>query len=242
MTLEQPRVFIWDEDKIEPMSRMRRSIAEHMVMSRHVSAHCQSVWDCDWSRVVKARETLKGQFEQRGAKLTFTAFLVQAAVEALRKNPMVNASVDGDRIVYRSRINVGIAAAIPEGLIVPVVKRADELSLFGIARAVNDLGDRAKTKRLKPDDVEGGTFTISNPGVFGSLFGIPIINQPQVAILGVGAIKKRVVVGDDDSIRIASMNTMCLTFDHRLVDGATADAFMSTYVAFIEGYEARQGE
>jgi 2-oxoglutarate dehydrogenase E2 component (dihydrolipoamide succinyltransferase) len=235
--VEGPRIFIYDEDRVEPMSRMRRAISDHMVMSRHVSAHAQTAWECDWTRVMKARATLKPQFEQRDAKLTVTAFLVQAAVAGLRAHPIVNTSADGDRVVYRGRINVGVAAAVPEGLIVPVVKRADELSLFGIARAVNDLAERARTKRLKPDDVEGGTFTISNPGVFGSLFGISIINQPQTAILGVGAIKRRVVVGEDDSIRIAHQNVMCLSFDHRVIDGAAADAFMTTFVGFLEKYE-----
>lgn len=235
--IHAPRIHIYDEDRIEPMTRMRRAISEHMVMSRHVSAHAQSIWECDWTVAMAARKRLKPEYKERGANLTVTAILVQAAVVALQKHPIVNASVDGDSVVYRGRINVGVAAAVPEGLIVPVIKRADEMSLLGIARTINDLGERARTKKLKPDDVEGGTFTVSNPGVFGSLFGIPIISQPQVAILGVGAVKNRVVAGDDGSIRVAKMNTMCLSFDHRAVDGADADAFMNTLVSFIQSFD-----
>jgi pyruvate dehydrogenase E2 component (dihydrolipoamide acetyltransferase) len=233
-----PKVHVWDDDHVEALSRMRRSIAQHMVMSRAVSAHAQSVWDCDWTRAMKAYKAMKPKFAERGVRLTVTALLVEAAVHALRAVPIVNSSTDGENVIRRNRINVGVAVAIPDGLIVPVVKHADELSLQGIARAVNDLAERSREKRLKPDDVEGGTFTISNPGVFGSRFGIPIINQPQVGILGVGAVKKRVVVGEDDSIRVASMNTMCLSFDHRVVDGAQADEFMGAFVGFIEKYEA----
>jgi len=217
---------------------MRKSIADHMVMSRRVSAHVQAVWECDWTRVVNVRKSLKPEFVARGVKLTYTAFMVEAAVEALRTFPIVNTSVDEDRIIYRNRINIGVAVALPEGLIVPVIKRADELSLLGIARALNDLSERARDKKLKPEDVEGGTFTITNPGVFGSLFGIPIINQPQVAILGVGAVKRRVIADENDNIRLTDMNTMCLSFDHRVVDGASADQFMHKYVGFIEEYES----
>ena len=235
--IEGPRVHVYDDDRIEPMSRMRKAIADHMVMSRHVSAHAQSIWECDWTKAAATRARLKPEFAEKGVKLTFTAFLVRAAVEGLQKHPMVNAALDGDNVVLRSRINIGVAAAIPEGLIVPVVKGADELSLLGIARSINDLADRSRNKQLKPADVEGGTFTISNPGVFGSLFGIPIINQPQVAIIGVGAIKNRVVADDSGSIRVAKMNNMCLSFDHRVVDGAVADAFMNTFVSFIENFE-----
>lgn len=236
--IRAPKVHVWDDDHVEALSRMRRSIAQHMVMSRAVSAHAQSVWDCDWTRAMKAYKAMKPKLAERGVRLTVTALLVEAAVHALRAVPIVNSSTDGENVIRRNRINVGVAVAIPDGLIVPVVKHADELSLQGIARAVNDLAERAREKRLKPDDVEGGTFTISNPGVFGSRFGIPIINQPQVGILGVGAVKKRVVVGEDDSIRVASMNTMCLSFDHRVVDGAQADEFMGAFVGFIEKYEA----
>lgn len=235
--IEGPRIHVYEGDRLEPMSRMRKAIADHMVMSRHVSAHAQSIWECDWTKAAAARARLKPEFAEKGVKLTFTALLVRAAVEGLQKHPMVNASLDGETVVLRSRINIGVAAAIPEGLIVPVVKGADELSLLGLARSINDLAERSRTKHLKPADVEGGTFTISNPGVFGSLYGIPIINQPQVAILGVGAIKNRVVADEDGSIRVAKMNTMCLSFDHRVVDGAVADAFMNTFVSFIESFE-----
>ena len=235
--INAPKIHIYAEDRLEPLSRMRRSIADHMVMSRAVSAHAQSIWDCDWTNLWTAYRALKPEFAGRGVRLTITAFLVEAAVKALRAVPVVNSSLDGDNIVYRGRINVGVAVAVPEGLIVPVVKHADEMNLQGIARAVNDLAERSRNKKLRPDDVEGGTFTISNPGVFGSRFGVPIINQPQVAILGVGAIKKRVVANEDDSIRVARMNTMCLSFDHRVVDGAQADEWMNAYTSAIEGYE-----
>jgi 2-oxoglutarate dehydrogenase E2 component (dihydrolipoamide succinyltransferase) len=216
---------------------MRRSIADHMVSSRRISAHVQTVWECDWTQVFEARKQLKPQLAERGVRLTMTAFLVEAAVAGLKAHPIVNSSLDGSNLVFRGQINVGVAAAIDDGLIVPVIKRADELNLQGIARSVGDLAERARANKLKLDDVEGGTFTITNPGVFGSLFGIPIINQPQVAILGVGAIKPRVVANDDLSIRVARMNYMCLSFDHRVVDGAVADQFMKAVVDFIEGYE-----
>ena len=212
---------------IVPMSPMRKKIAEHMVMSRRTSAHVTTVFEVDMSRVMRLREENQRAFQERhGVKLTPTPFMVKAAVEALKTFPEVNASIDGDTIVYKKDINVGIAVAIDWGLIVPVVKHADDLSLSGIAKVVTDLAERARSKKLTPEDVQGGTFTITNPGIFGSLFGTPIINQPQVAILGVGAIQKRVIVVED-AIAIRSMVFLALSFDHRLIDGAVADQFMA---------------
>lgn len=221
-----PRVHVYDGDRVEPMSRMRASIVENMLQARRTTAHCHTVWEADVTPLVKARKTLGAEFQSRGAKLTFTPFFVAAVVEGLRAYPLMNAAIDGDSIVYRSNMNIGVAAAVEEGLIVPVVKQADTLNLFGLAKAVNDLASRSKNRQLKPQDVSDGTFTISNAGVFGSLFGIPILVQPQVGILGIGGIKKRVMADDDDNIRVRSVVTMCLTFDHRLIDGETADGFM----------------
>src|SRR5262249_18412476 len=183
-----------DRYEIEPMSMMRRRIAERMVESRHVSAHVTSFMEIDFTETAKLRDKRKTEFIERdGVKLTFMPFIIKAVIEGIKKWPIVNSSVWGDQIVYKKDNNIGVAVALDWGLIVPVVRNADEKSLLGLARAVNDLGDRARTKQLKPDEVQGGTFTITNPGVFGSLVGTPIINQPQVAILGVGVIKKRPV-------------------------------------------------
>ena len=179
------------------MSVMRKKIAEHMIASRRTSAHVHSVFEVNFHRVAQIREAKKADYERAGAKLTYLSFILKAAVDALRAVPVVNASVDGDNIVYHKAINVGIAVALDWGLIVPVIKNADEKNLLGLSRAVADLANRARSKQLKPDEVSGGTFTITNPGVFGALFGMPIINQPQVAILGVGAVEKRPVVVDD---------------------------------------------
>ena len=223
-------------DRVEKMSPMRKRIAEHMVASRRTSAHVHSVFEVNFSRVAQIREAKKAEFERSGAKLTFLSFIVKAAVEALRAVPIVNSSVDGDSIVYHSEINVGIAVALDWGLIVPVVKHADEKNLVGISRAVADLAGRARTKQLKPDEVSGGTFTITNPGVFGALFGMPIINQPQVAILGVGNIEKRPVVVDD-AIAIRPMAYLSLGYDHRVIDGAVADEFMSHVKKTIEHWD-----
>lgn len=229
-----PRVHVYEGDRVEPMSRMRKSIVENMLQARRTTAHCHTVWEADVTPLVKARRKLKDEYASRGARLTFTPFFVAAVVQGLREWPLMNAAIDGDSIVYRSQMNIGVAAAIDEGLIVPVVKGADSLNLLGIAKAVNDLGERARTKSLKPADVADGTFTVSNAGVFGSLFGIPILVQPQVGILGIGGIKKRVAADDDDNIRVRSFVTMCLTFDHRLIDGETADGFMRTVTRALE--------
>jgi 2-oxoglutarate dehydrogenase E2 component (dihydrolipoamide succinyltransferase) len=217
---------------VEPMSIMRQKIAEHMVMSRRTSAHVSTVFEMDMTAIESLRQRHKDRFlAATGVKLSITAFVAKAAVDALRAYPIVNASVDGKNIVYKKDVNLGIAVALDWGLIVPVVKNAEEKSLVGLARAITDLATRAREKKLSPDDVQGGTFTITNPGVFGSLFGTPIINQPQVAILGVGAVVKRPMVisalDGSDTIAIRSMCYMGITFDHRLLDGMMADFFMS---------------
>jgi 2-oxoglutarate dehydrogenase E2 component (dihydrolipoamide succinyltransferase) len=225
--------------QVVPMSIMRRKIAEHMTMSRRTSAHVHSVFEVSFAQVEKIRQTKKNEYERAGAKLTYLSFILKAAVDALRAVPVVNASVDGDNIVYHKQVNVGIAVALDWGLIVPVVKNADEKNLLGLSRSVADLASRARSKQLKPDDVSGGTFTITNPGVFGALFGMPIINQPQVAILGVGAIEKRPVV-IDDAIAIRHMAYLSLGYDHRIIDGAVADEFMSHVKHSIENWDPGQ--
>ena len=209
---------------------MRKKIAEHMVLSRRTSAHATTVYEVDMSKVAKLREENRDSFQERtGTKLTFMPFIFKAVTDAIRKFPIFNAQVTGDQIVYKRDINLGMAVALDWGLIVPVIKRADDLSISGLARAANDLADRARTKQLKPDEVAGGTFTITNPGVFGGLFGTPIINQPQVAILGVGKIEKRAKVlttaDGDDYIAIRHMAYFALSFDHRIMDGADAERF-----------------
>jgi 2-oxoglutarate dehydrogenase E2 component (dihydrolipoamide succinyltransferase) len=220
---------------IEPMSAMRRKIAEHMVLSRRTSAHVTTVFEIDMSRVMRLREEHRATFQERhGVKLTVTPFLVKAAVDALKAFPVVNSSLDGDNIVYRKDINVGIAVALDWGLIVPVVKNADDRSLSGIAKAVTDLAERARSKKLTPDDVQGGTFTITNPGAFGAEFGTPIINQPQIAIMGVGSITRRPVVVENDAIGIRPMVHLSLSFDHRVLDGAIADQFMAHVKATLQ--------
>jgi 2-oxoglutarate dehydrogenase E2 component (dihydrolipoamide succinyltransferase) len=222
-----------------PMSVMRRKIAEHMIASRRTSAHVHSVFEVNFHRVEKIRQARKAEYERAGAKLTYLSFILKAAVDALRAVPIVNASVDGDSITYHKQINVGIAVALDWGLIVPVVKGADEKNLLGLSRAVADLANRARAKQLKPEEVSGGTFTITNPGVFGALFGMPIINQPQLAILGVGAVEKRPVVVDD-AIAIRPMAYLALGYDHRVIDGAVADEFMSQIKHAIENWDEGQ--
>jgi 2-oxoglutarate dehydrogenase E2 component (dihydrolipoamide succinyltransferase) len=223
-------------DVVEKMSVMRKRIAEHMVLSRRTSAHVHSVFEVNFSRVAQIRDSRKGEFERAGAKLTYMSFIIKAAVDALRAVPIVNSSVDGENIVYHKDINVGMAVALDWGLIVPVIKRADEKNLIGLSRAVIDLAARARNKQLRPDEVQGGTFTITNPGVFGALFGTPIINQPQVAILGVGNVEKRPIV-IDDAIAIRPMAYLTLGYDHRVIDGAVADHFMSHVKKAIENWD-----
>jgi 2-oxoglutarate dehydrogenase E2 component (dihydrolipoamide succinyltransferase) len=220
-----------------PMTPMRRQIAEHMVTSLRTSAHVYTVVEAEMTRVAATRERFKEEFERRhGIKLTYTAFFVRACVEAIKEFPIVNSSVEGTNIIYKRDVNVGLAVALENGLIVPVIKRADEKNFLGVARAVQDLADRARTKRLSVDDVQGGTFTITNPGSFGGLFGLPIINQPQVAILGVGTIEKRPVVRDD-AIAIRHMAYLSISYDHRVIDGAVAERFMAKVKKILENWD-----
>lgn len=226
--------------EVVPLSSIRQAIAEHMVRSKRTSPHVTTVFEVDMSRVVAHREKYKAAYERDGVKLTYTAYFVKAAVHALKAYPMVNSSWSDQGIVLRRQINIGIAVSLgDEGLIVPVIKGADNLNLLGIARAVNDLAERARNRQLKPDDVQGGTFTITNHGVSGSLFATPIINQPQAAILGVGAVQKRVVVlthDGVDTIAIRPMVYISLTFDHRILDGASADAFVAKVKEVLENW------
>ena len=223
--------------ELVPLSTMRRRIAEHMVRSKLQTApHVTTVFEADLSRVVTHRDAHKADFAARGVNLTFTAYFAAATAEALRRHPMVNSEWTDDGILLKPEVNLGIATALDEGLIVPVVKRADELSLIGLARQINDLAGRARQNALQPDEVQGGTFTITNHGVAGSLFATPIINQPQTGILGVGAIQKRVVVLDDDAIAVRPMVYLTLTFDHRVLDGASADWFVAEIVKLLEGW------
>jgi len=226
-----PTVEAWPGDRVEPMSKIRKITADHMIQSRRTSAHVTSFFDVDYSRIAELRARHKASYTERGANLTYLAFIAKACAEQLRAHPVVNSAVSGDTIIYRHDINVGIAVALEWGLIVPVIKHADELSLMGLSRAINDLGERARTKKLSPDEIQRGTFTITNPGVFGSYAGAPIINQPQVAILGVGTIEKRpkVITLPDrtDTIAIRVMGMISMSYDHRVVDGADADRFLA---------------
>ena len=226
-----PTVEPWPGDRVEPMSKIRKLTADHMVMSRRVSAHVTSYYEIDFTRIARLRAAKKADYEGRGVRLTYMAFIIKVVADNLRTHPVLNASVSGDSIIYRKPINVGIAVALDWGLIVPVLKNVDELSVLGVARQMADLADRARSKRLSPDEVQKGTFTITNPGVFGSYIGAPIINQPQVAILGVGAIEKRpkVMTLEDgqDVIAIRTMSMFSMSYDHRVVDGADADRFLS---------------
>ncbi|MCC6317711.1 MAG: 2-oxo acid dehydrogenase subunit E2 [Gemmatimonadaceae bacterium] len=229
---EPPQVTSWPGDVVEPMSRIRRLTAGHMVYSKHTSAHVTSFFEVDLTRVARVRAKLRGAFEaQYGEKLTFLPFITQAVVQGLRAFPVVNAAVRGTDIVFRKQYNIGIAVALDWGLIVPVVKRADTLNLVGLTKGINDLATRARGKKLKPEDVQDATFTITNPGVFGSVMGTPVIPQPTVAILGLGTIEKRpkVMTGPDgeDTIAIRTCCYLSLSFDHRVVDGADADQFMA---------------
>ncbi|MGI8470459.1 MAG: 2-oxoglutarate dehydrogenase, E2 component, dihydrolipoamide succinyltransferase [Pyrinomonadaceae bacterium] len=234
-----PTIAASAQDRIEPMSVMRKKIAEHMTFSKQTSAHVTSVYEIDMTNVAKFRDKNKNDFQSRyGTKLTFMPFIFQTVTNALRKFPVVNAQVSGEQIIYKGDVNLGMAVALDWGLIVPVIKRADTLSLSGLALTANDLADRARTKKLMPDEVSGGTFTITNPGVFGGLFGTPIINQPQVAILCVGAIEKRAKVlttaDGDDYIAVRQLAYFALTYDHRIVDGADAEKFLSFMKEYLE--------
>jgi len=222
--------------RVEPMSVMRSKIAEHMVMSQRTSAHVTTVHRVDMTKVARIRERNKEEVKaHHGYSLTFLPFVAIAAVEALRAFPIVNASVDGSNIVYHNEINLGVAVSLDGGLIVPVIRRADEMNVLGLQRATVDLSTRARSRQLKPEEVQGGTFSITNFGSNGSLFGTPVINQPQVAILGVGVVEKAAVV-IDDAIAIRSVSLIGLTFDHRLIDGALADQFMLKVKAVLENW------
>jgi len=221
-----------------PHTPMRRAIAEHMVRSVHTSPHVSTIFEVDGSAIVAHRNAHKDEFAATGAKLTFTPYFVLAAVEALKAVPLVNSSFTDAGIRLHRQINVGVAVAVEEGLIVPVLKNADEKSLLGVAREVNDLAQRARDRQLKPDEVQGGTFTITNHGVSGSLVAMPIINQPQAAILGVGMIQPRVVVIENDAIAVRPMAYLSLTFDHRILDGAVADQFMRVLKQALEGWRS----
>ncbi len=222
--------------QVVPMSPIRRKTAEHMVLSKRTSAHVSTLFEMDMTRIDQLRHKHKASFDERGVRLTYTPFVLKAVVDALKAFPVVNAGIDGENVVYHKDVNLGVAVALDWGLIVPVIHHADEKNVLGLARAVNDLADRARAKKLKVEEVQGGTFTVTNPGVFGSLFGTPIINQPQVAILGIGTIEKRPVVRDD-AIAIRTMCYIALTFDHRLVDGADADRFMAHVKATLQDFD-----
>ena len=220
----------------QPMSVMRQRIAEHMVVSKHVSPHVYSIDEADMTHIARMRERSKAAFETKyGTKLTFMPFFVRACVESLRAYPTVNASADGTTVVLHREINVGIAVALDWGLIVPVLKNAEEKNFLGLARGINDLAERARAKKLKPEEVQESTFSITNPGVYGGLMGLPVINQPNVAILGIGAIQKRPMV-IDDAIAIRSMVYLTLSYDHRVVDGATAHQFLGKVKSLLEGW------
>ena len=225
--------------RAEPLTTMRRKIAEHMVMSRRTSAHVHTVFEVDFSHVAQLRDARKAEYAAAGAKLTYLSFVAKAVVDAIPEVPVVNATLDGDSVVYKDDVGLGIAVALEDGLIVPVVKHARDTSVLEFSRAITDLAERARTRRLAPAEVEGGTFTITNHGGFGSLLGMPIINQPQLAILGVGAVEPRPVVVDG-AVVVRLRAYLTLGFDHRVIDGATADRFMATVRRNIEQFDATQ--
>jgi len=231
----------WPGDRVEPMSKMRALISDHMVQSRRTSAHVTSFMEIDLTRVSRIRAKKRAEFEQAtGQKLTYLPFIIASVVKGIQAYPIMNSSVAGRNIIYRKPINIGVAVALDWGLIVPVIKNAEDLSVGGITKSLNDLASRARAKKLSPEEVQDGTFTITNPGVFGSLIGTPIINQPQVAILCLGAIEKRpkVLTGPDgeDTIAIRTCSYLSLSFDHRIVDGADADKFMAFVKKSLENF------
>jgi 2-oxoglutarate dehydrogenase E2 component (dihydrolipoamide succinyltransferase) len=234
-----PTVDPWEGDRLEPWSRIRKLTADHMVMSRRLSPHVNTIFEIDYTRLVQIRARKKQEYADRGVNLTYLAFITKVVADNLRKHPVLNSAVSGEGTLYRRDINIGIAVALDWGLIVPVIKRADELSLLGVARAINDLGERARTKKLSPDEVQKGTYTITNPGVFGSAIGTPIINQPQAAILCVGSIEKQpavVTVDGADMIAVRTKGLLSLAFDHRIVDGANADRFMADVKSGLQDF------
>ncbi|MEP6591560.1 MAG: dihydrolipoamide acetyltransferase family protein [Gemmatimonadota bacterium] len=235
----------WEGDRVEPWSRIRKLTADHMVMSRRVSAHVNSLMEIDYTHIAGIRKRQKAAFAERGVNLTYLAFIAKAIADNLRNHPVVNAAVSGDNTIYRRDINIGIAVALDWGLIVPVIRHADELSLLGVARSIQDLAERARTKKLAPEDVQRGTFTITNPGGFGTFVGTPIINQPQVAILAVGSIEKRPAVvtlpDGSDALGIRTKGMFCLAYDHRVVDGADADRFLADVRSTLHSFPEEQG-
>jgi 2-oxoglutarate dehydrogenase E2 component (dihydrolipoamide succinyltransferase) len=238
VTHEAPAQFRGEapSGRVEPMSIMRQKIAEHMVFSAHTSVHVTTVHKVDMTRIAKVRDRLKGEFQARyGFGLTFLPFVARATTGALQQFPILNASIDGTNIIYHRDINLGIAVALENGLIVPVIRNADEKNVVGLQRSIADLAGRARSRQLRPEEVQGGTFSITNFGSFGSVFATPVINQPQVAILGVGSVEKEPVVVDD-AIAIRSMCYLALTFDHRLIDGALADQFTAKVKSVLENW------
>ena len=235
----RPSSAITERDEVVPMTKIRKITAENMILSKRTSAHVTTVFQVDYTNIARLRERHKDAFlEKNGVKLTYLPFIFRATIQALKEFPQVNGSIDGDNVVLHKDVHLGMAVALDWGLIVPVIRNADEKSILGLARATQDLAERARTKRLKPDEIHGGTFTITNPGVFGSLFGTPIILQPQVGILGVGTIEKRPVVVTDengsDALGIRTVGYLALSFDHRLIDGADADRFLATVKKILE--------
>jgi 2-oxoglutarate dehydrogenase E2 component (dihydrolipoamide succinyltransferase) len=235
-TPEVPLYAPGEDVDVQPLSIVRRKIAERMVMSRRTSAHVHTVFNVDFTHVAGLRQRFKASYEERGAKLTYMAFIARVVADALAAHPLLNAAVDATSVVYKREVNIGIAVAFESGLIVPVIRKAGGLSVAELCTAIADLAERARSKRLKADDVARGTFTITNPGSFGAQFGLPIINQPQVAILGVGTVEKRPVVVDD-AVVVRTMAYLTLGFDHRLVDGAAADAFMADVKHGLEQFD-----
>ena len=223
-------------DRIEPFTPMRKSIADHMVISRDTSVHVTTVFEIDMTRVAKLRAANKESYAKRGVKLSFMPFILKAVTDGIAQYPIMNSAIVDRSIAYRQEVNLGMAVAVDWGLLVPVIRNADEKSIVGLARSVSDMAERARDRKLSPDELQGGTFTVTNPGVFGSLFGTPIINQPQVAILCVGTITKRPVVTEDDAIAIRHMMYLSLSFDHRIIDGATGDRFMKAVKDRLENF------
>ena len=220
----------------EQMTVMRKKIADHMISSRRTSAHVHTIFDVDFGRIEELRKKWNEENSKTGTKLTYLPFIARAVVSALAEVPVINASVKEDNIIYCDQVNLGIAVALEDGLIVPVIKKADSATVLELSQAIVELSGRARNKALKPEDVDGGTFTITNPGVFGSIAGVPIINQPQLAILAVGTVEKRPVVSDDE-IKVGLRSYLTLGFDHRIIDGAVADQFMSAVKASIEQFD-----
>jgi pyruvate dehydrogenase E2 component (dihydrolipoamide acetyltransferase) len=239
-TVQHPEVSVGAADRVEPMSRITSIIAQNMVTSRRISPHVHSYFEVDYSRIDQVRAKNRKAWDEQGVKVTYTSFIAKAVAQALREHPIINASVSGNNVVFRGEVNLGIAVAIENGLIVPVVRNADELSLVGLSRRIIDLASRARDRKLKPEEIQGGTFTITNPGIFGTTIGFPIISQPQVAILGVGGVEKRAVVVTDeygnDAIVARKRGYISLGYDHRIVNGADGDQFLARIKELMETF------